>query len=298
MSHRRNQYLSNTIFVATLTPPGVKFGIHLEHILSSHRGVDLKLYDEIIDLIHHYATTQDMDFRTTKLYHRKQLTKTLSKLYNLADLEPQMHHVSLSNSSIVTVPVFDVKAVILSILHDPNRMQPQHFAPGYDLFSGSATEVNNVLDEIHTGALWNNARDFYCQGNSNNFPLGLICFYDKTHTDVFGSLSCAPFIMTFSFFNESARCNDDFYGVLGYIPNLTYGSGKSNTKAPCDKLQDGHRCLQLIADQICDLSKGFKTTVLGRQVTIKPWVHFIAGDTSGHNNLVGQFNSSSAMFPY
>jgi hypothetical protein len=120
------------------------------------------------------------------------------------DLEPQMHHVTLSNSSIVTVPVFDVKAVILSILHDPNRMQPQHFAPGYNLFSGTATEVNNVLDEIHTGALWNNARDFYCQGDSNNFPLGLICFYNKTHTDVFGSLSCAPFVMTFSFFNESA----------------------------------------------------------------------------------------------
>ena len=38
--------------------------------------------------------------------------------------------------------------------------------------------------------------------------------------------------------------------------------------------------------------------VLGRSVTIKPWIHFISGDTSGHNNLVGQYNSSSATRPY
>jgi hypothetical protein len=55
-------------------PPGVKFGVHLLHVISSHRGVDLKLYDEIIDLIKNHATTQDTDFATHKLYHRKELT--------------------------------------------------------------------------------------------------------------------------------------------------------------------------------------------------------------------------------
>ena len=54
-------------------PPGVKFGVHLQHVISSHRGVDLKLYDEIIDLIKMHATTQDTDFATHKLYHRNEL---------------------------------------------------------------------------------------------------------------------------------------------------------------------------------------------------------------------------------
>ena len=36
-------------------PPGVKFCIHLQNILLSHHGVDLNLYDEIIDLIKHHA---------------------------------------------------------------------------------------------------------------------------------------------------------------------------------------------------------------------------------------------------
>lgn len=280
-------------------PPGVKFGIHLQHVISAHRGVDLKLYDEIIDLIKFHATTQSTDFTTHKLYHQNELTKTISSLYNLGDLKPIQHNITLSDSSVVTVPVFDVKAVILSMLHDPPQMHASNFASGYDIFTGQCTnEEDNHLHEVHTGALWNIARDHYCRDNENAFPLALLCFYDKTHTDLHGALACAPFITTFSFFNEVARGRDDFYVVLGYIPNLSYGSGKSNTKEARDKLNDEHRCLRLITDQILDLCNGFDAVVLGRQVTIKPWIHFIAGDTSGHNNLVGQYNSSQATHPY
>ena len=114
-------------------PPGVKFGIHLQHILSSHWGVDLKLYDRIVNLIKYHATTQATDFSLNKLYHRKELTKTLAELYNLGDLEPQLHQV-MSDNSTVTVPVFDVKAVILSMLHDPKCMQPKNFVPGCDIY--------------------------------------------------------------------------------------------------------------------------------------------------------------------
>ena len=36
----------------------------------------------------------------------------------------------------------------------------------------------------------------YCGNDPNSFPLALVCFYDKTHTDLHGSLACAPFICT------------------------------------------------------------------------------------------------------
>jgi hypothetical protein len=122
----------------------------------------------------------------------------LSHLYNLQDLQPTLHYVTLSDSSVVTVPVFNGKAVILSILHDHNQMNPSNFAPRYDIVTGTSTDPNNHhLNEIHTGMLWNTARDFYCQGTTNAFLLSLVCFYDKTHTDLYGSLSCAPFVMTF-----------------------------------------------------------------------------------------------------
>ena len=48
---------------------GIKFGIHLHEILSSHCGVDLSLYDEIIDTIKFHSTQQKTDFSATKLYH-------------------------------------------------------------------------------------------------------------------------------------------------------------------------------------------------------------------------------------
>jgi hypothetical protein len=283
---------------AACLPPGLQFGIHLQRVLLSHRGVDLKLHDEIMDLIELHSRGRKTDLSTVKLYRRSEVMSTLTTVYNMHHLKHTTHNVTLSDSSVVSVPVFDVKAIILSILQDPKRMRQENLAQGYDVFTGCATEPITSLDEIHTGALWSVARDKYCKGVPNAFPLPLICFYDKTHTDLYGSLSCAPFLMSFAFFNENARSRDEFYEVLAYIPNLTYGSGKSNPKHARNKLQDEHKCLTLVTEQLQRLSSGFEAVVLGKRVTIKLWIHFIAGDTSGHNNIVGQFNSSSASFPY
>ncbi len=86
--------------------------------------------------------------------------------------------------------------------------------------------------------------------------------------------------------------------MLGYVPNLTYGHGKSNFKIAFDKLKDKHKCLRLITDQIEKLNKfgEFHTYILGKKVTVKTWIHFIAGDTSGHNNLIGKYNSIPMLF--
>jgi hypothetical protein len=58
-------------------PSGIKFGIHLHEILSSHCGVDLSLYNEIIDTVKFHSTVHKTDFLATKLYHWKELTTTL-----------------------------------------------------------------------------------------------------------------------------------------------------------------------------------------------------------------------------
>ena len=63
----------------------------------------------------------------------------LSNLYNLNELKQMMHQVTMSDSSIVTVPIFNVKSVLLSMLHDPEKMQHENVADGYDLFSGKVT---------------------------------------------------------------------------------------------------------------------------------------------------------------
>jgi hypothetical protein len=73
-------------------------------------------------------------------------------------------------------------------------MRQENFASNYDIFTGKAKSPTSTLDEIHTGLLWGQARKKYCGDDPDAFPLALVCFYDKTNTDVFGSLSCAPFI--------------------------------------------------------------------------------------------------------
>jgi hypothetical protein len=95
-----------------------------------------------------------------------------------------MHNVALSDGSVATVPIFDVKETLLSFLNDPGRMRRENFAANYDPFTGKSTITNPPLDEIHTGTIWDAACQKYCGNDPNSFPLALVCFYDKTHTDL------------------------------------------------------------------------------------------------------------------
>jgi hypothetical protein len=113
--------------------------------------------------------------------------------------------VPLTDESVATVPIFDVKALLIAFLNDPLRMHQENFASNYDIFAGKAKLPTSTLDEIHTGSLWEQARHKYCGDDPDAFPLALVCFYDKTNADAFGSLSCAPFICTPSFLNKDFR---------------------------------------------------------------------------------------------
>ena len=80
--------------------------------------------------------------------------------------------------------------------------------------------MNPPLYEIHTGTIWDAACKKYCGNDPNAFPLAFVCFYDKTHIDLHGSLACAQFICTPAFLNRKCHNDDSNYMVLGYIPNL------------------------------------------------------------------------------
>ena len=59
------------------------------------------------------------------------------------------------------------------------------------------------------------------------------------------------------------------------------------------KVHDEYNCFYLITEQIKMIHQegGFWTTIVGQQVCVVVWIHFIAGDMAGHNNLVGHYNS-------
>ena len=116
-----NNVTDNTMR-SLIVPRGIQFGIQLQHIISSHRGVDLKLFDEITDLIKCFSNT---DFSSVKLYHWKEFTSTITSLYNLHHLKHSVYNVQLSDQSIVSVPVFNVKSITFNIarstLHEEGK---------------------------------------------------------------------------------------------------------------------------------------------------------------------------------
>ena len=281
-------------------PPDIAFQVHLMSQLNEHRGNDLNMFNQIIQCIKAHAVHHDVEFNTLQILSRKQLVQFLTRYYKLDFLKPTLHSVPLSDGTVATMTIFDVKALLIAFLNNPLKMRDENFASNYDIFSGKAKIPTSTIDEIHTGSLWEPARKKYCGDDPDAFPLALVCFYDKTNTDVFGSLSCAPFICTPSFLNRDCRNDDSNYLVLGYVPNLGYGKGTAKSQTSEMKLQDEHDCLSLITNQITKIHNegGFWTKVMGRRVCVKVWIHLIAGDTLGHNTLVGHFNGGLPKYIY
>ena len=85
--------------------------------------------------------------------------------------------------------------------------------------------------------------------------------------------------------------------MLGYVPNLKLGKEKSCRQSSISKLQEEHDCLCPLLIQLKNIvdEGGLRTQVMGRQVTVKPWLHCCCGDTAGHNKLCGH-NGTSQRF--
>ena len=275
--------------------------VMLHDLLLKHKA-NLLLYDEIRNLFNNYLDSPNFD-RSARLKSRKSLLMSAQKSMNTDCLRPINGIVQLHDNSLVTVPVFNTKHMIMSLLTDSKLMNDQHFPDGYNVLTGEETNghANDKYGEIHTGDAWQPSRDRYCK-NQNDMPVALIVFADKSHTDLHGALSLTPIIFTLTLFNRSARNNPNFWRPMGYIPNLVYGKGTSDKTRAKDKIQDEHRCLSFIFGSLKEISKqnGFMCNVLGKSVNVKVWIHFFIGDTEGNNKLLGQFpgNKEGVKRPY
>jgi hypothetical protein len=190
------------------------------------------MHDDIVHLFNGYISSPPFDkFSTSKT--GKAFIQSMEKSFHVSHLQLKHTNVKVHNSSIVTVPVFDAKLMILDILTNPICMQESNFAPGYNVFTGDVDENQNEnkrYSEIHIGNAWLPARDKFCNPNNNgdNMPVGLIVFGDNSHTDLHGALALTPIIFTLIMFNRASRNNTNFWRLLGYIQNLSYAKNKAN----------------------------------------------------------------------
>jgi hypothetical protein len=163
---------------AICLPPDIAFQAHLLSQMNEHRENDLNMLNEVIQCVNAHAIHYIMDYTTLQILSRKQLVQLLTN-YQLIFLKPTPHSVPLTDGSVATVPIFDVKALLIAFLNDPLRLHQENFASNYDIFTGKVKLQTSTVDEIHTGTLWDQARQKYCGDDPYAFPLALVCVYDK-----------------------------------------------------------------------------------------------------------------------
>ena len=278
-------------------PPSYQFQLDLLSTLSKHK-IDLNLHDEIIDVIKQHSSETRLHFSSDTLQNRLPLLKKIERNLDTNQLKPIDHIINLSGGAQATISVFNLKAMILSLLLDDNLMTPENLAQGYDIFTGTSSQPDDVYGEIHTGDAWEPARRRFCGDDPRNMPVALVVFGDKSHFDLHGTLSTLPLTFTLSCFNLKSRNSSEFWRPLAFIPNLSYGATSSkNSAKPVESLQDEHECLKACFQELIDIhrSGGIPATVMGRPVILKVWIHFFVGDTSGNNRWLGHFNGSGML---
>jgi hypothetical protein len=118
-------------------PQNTQFQLDLLNILSQHR-TNLKVHDQIISVTKRHSYDQSLTFSYHNLKTRSSLLKDLEQNMDTAKLKPQDVDVNLTFGGQATISVFDLEAMIMSLLTDPTLMQPKNIAHGYDLFTSKS----------------------------------------------------------------------------------------------------------------------------------------------------------------
>lgn len=127
-----------------------KAQLQLSELFNRNKG-SLKMYDEVIDIMNMYIRSPDFD-RVSPILKRKQFLKSIDHNFNMSVMKPTYGSIQLYDGTLATVPVYDMKTMILSILHDDSLMRTENFAPGLDIFTGDIDaycDANKYYGEIN-----------------------------------------------------------------------------------------------------------------------------------------------------
>ncbi len=198
------------------------------HDLIMRHKASLQMFDDICHLVNEYTLTQEISIHT-KLQYRNSFLRYMEGSHCTHLLRPTNRNVTLHDGKTVTVPVFDMKEMLISILTDKTLMLNTNFVEGYNVLTGDVDNnnpCNQKYGKVPTGDAWLPARDRFCTNpHCPTMPVGLIVFGDKSHTNLHGTLALTPIIFTVTLFNRTSRNNTRFWRLIGYIPNLSYGKG-------------------------------------------------------------------------
>jgi hypothetical protein len=81
------------------------------------------MFNEIMTCIKKHAVHHAVDYTTLRILSRKQLVELLTRYYRLDFLKPILRTITLSNRTLATMTIFDVKALLIAFLNDPLKMR-------------------------------------------------------------------------------------------------------------------------------------------------------------------------------
>ncbi len=119
-------------FVCNISPQrpnaGNGFQIILHDLIMKHKA-SLQMFDDICNLVNEYTSSPDF-LVNTKLQSRKSFHHSVEGSYRTRLLRPYNRNVRLHDGTILTVPVFDMKEMLTSLLTDQTIMVDTNFADG------------------------------------------------------------------------------------------------------------------------------------------------------------------------
>ena len=126
--------------------------IHLWNIFSK-RGVDLKLFDDIVSWLTFHGKDGKINWKHAKWLNRKPLLSSVEKQLGTKKMKPTHENFFLPLiNSLVSIPVFDFVEMVLSIVHDPFLMLPEHIIDGYDINeSNMSSQSESIFGNFTTG---------------------------------------------------------------------------------------------------------------------------------------------------
>jgi hypothetical protein len=104
------------------------FQIMLHDLVMKHRA-SLQIFEDICTLVNEYTSSPDFSVMT-KLPSRKSFFRSIKETYRIHGPRPTNWIVRLHDNSYVTVPAFDTKEMIISLLTDLLLMTDSIFAKG------------------------------------------------------------------------------------------------------------------------------------------------------------------------
>jgi hypothetical protein len=189
-----------------------RFQVMLHDLIMRHKA-SLQMFDDICHLVNEYTLSQEFSIHT-KLQSQISFLRYMEGFHQTHLLRPTNRNVTLHHGKTVTVPVFDMKEMLITILTDETLMWNTNFAEGYNVLTGDVDNnnpCNQKYGEVHTGDAWLPARDWFCANpNRPTMPVGLIVFGDKSHTNLHGTLALTPIIFTLTLFNRTSHNNTRF----------------------------------------------------------------------------------------